>query len=137
MKTKQRRATPAITPHRAEPGGPGQPISAISRQQDGQADLLSACQAARRLGVSVTTLYDWLGLSDHGLLIIRGQPVTVEYFQGGPQGQGRIRIEASEVERIIELMRVHPQRARPVRRPVPRQAFPGITVPLGRPDGHP
>ena len=96
-------------------------------------ELLTTREAAAQVGLSVTSFYDWLGQSDRGLLVIRGQPVTIEYFQGGPQGQGRIRIEAAEVERIRELMRVHPQHAKPVRRPVPRQAFPGITVPLGRP----
>lgn len=100
-------------------------------------ELLTPRAAACRLAISTTTLYDWLGQSDRGLLVIRGQPVTVEYFQGGPQGQGRIRIEAAEVDRIRELMRVRPQHAKPVRRPVPRQTFPGITVPLGHPDGHP
>ncbi|MCY2995960.1 MAG: DNA-binding protein [Planctomycetota bacterium] len=99
-------------------------------------ELLSTREAACRLGTSTTTLYDWLGLSDLGLLVIRGQTVTIQYFQGGPQGQGRIRIEAAEVERILELMRVHPQHAKPVRRPMPRQAYAGITVPLGRPGSH-
>jgi hypothetical protein len=94
---------------------------------------LTANDAAERLGITVTTLYDWLGQSDHGLLVIRGQAVTVHYFQGGRHGQGRIRIESGEVERINELMRVLPQRA-PLRRPQVRQdRFPGITVPLGRP----
>ena len=99
-------------------------------------EVLNTHEAAQRLGASVTTLYDWLGQSDRGLLVIRGQSVTIEYFQGGPQGQGRIRIEAAEVERIRELMRVHPQHAKPVRRPMPRQAYPGITVSLGRPGSH-
>jgi hypothetical protein len=99
-------------------------------------ELLTTRAAAGELGLSVASLYDWLGQSDRGLLVIRGHPVTIEYFQGGPQGQGRIRIEAAEVERIRELMRVRPQHARPIRRPVPRHTFPGITVPLGRPDNH-
>ena len=90
--------------------------------------------AAHRLGVSVTTLYSWLGLSDRGLLVIRGQPVTVNYFQAGPAGQGRIRIESSEVERLKELMRVVVDPRRPRRPPVPRGRFPGITVALGRPE---
>ncbi len=98
-------------------------------------DLLSAKEAARRLGVTVTTLYDWLGQSDFGLLVIRGQGVTIDYLQGGPRGQGRIRIPVSEVERVLELMRVRPQTFQPVRRPpAPRHVFPHIDVPLGLPD---
>ena len=80
------------------------------------------------------TLYAWLGLSDRGLLVIRGAAATIDYFQGGSKGQGRIRIEEREVERIRELMRVAPRRA-PERRPhrVPNETYPGITVRLGRP----
>jgi hypothetical protein len=97
-------------------------------------ELLSPGEAARRLGITVTTLYDWLGQSDRGLLVIRGQPVTISYFQGGPKGQGRIRIEAEEVERLKSLMRVRPQRLIARHPPVRLASFPGITVPLGRPD---
>ena len=94
---------------------------------------LTATHAAMRLGITVTTLYDWLGQSDYGLLIIRGEKVTVRYYQGGPQGQGQIRIEANEVERIREFMRVVPKRMA-VRSPdVRHNRFPGINVPLGRP----
>jgi hypothetical protein len=96
-------------------------------------ELLTAAQAARRLGISVTTLYDWLGLSDRGLFVLRGQPVTIDYFQGGRNGQGRIGIEAAEVARLRELMRVRPRPDLPRRPPVRRQVFPGITFPLGRP----
>jgi hypothetical protein len=81
----------------------------------------------------VTTVYNWLGLSDRGLLVVRGQPVTVSYLQGGPRGQGRILIEAGEVERIKDQMRVTPKPVRARRPPIRRPAFPGITVPLGRP----
>ncbi len=95
--------------------------------------LLPAPTAATRLGISVTTLYDWLGQSDRGVLVIRGQRATIEYFQGGPRGQGRIQIEAVELDRLRELMRVHPQRAIPRQLPVRRDHFPGIKVPLGRP----
>ena len=96
-------------------------------------ELLSAREAARRLGVAVTTLYDWLGRSDRGRLVLRGRPVTVRYLQGGARGRGRIHLEAGEVERLKDLLRVRP-RTRPDRRPPARpQAFPGITVPLGRP----
>ncbi len=115
---------------------PTQPSSASASQLPFETDLLSPAQAGCRLGISVTTLYDWLGMSDKGLLVIRGQSVTIDYFQGGPQGQGRIRIEAAEVERVRELMRVRPQHLKPVRQRIPRQSFPGITVPLGRPDNH-
>jgi hypothetical protein len=97
-------------------------------------ELLTAREAARRLGVSPPTLYAWLGLSDRGLLVIHGAPVTIDYFQSGPAGQGRIRLEAAEVERVRGLMRVRPQPVIPRRPPVRRDAFPGITVPLGRPD---
>src|SRR5689334_23604664 len=68
--------------------------------------LASAREAALRLGVTATTLYAWLGLSDRGLLVIRGHSVTIEYFQSGPRGQGRIRIDLAEVERLKDLMRV-------------------------------
>jgi hypothetical protein len=95
--------------------------------------LLSARETARRLGIAVTSLYDWLGQSDRGLFVLRGQPVTINYFQSGPQGQGRIRLEASEVERLKNFLRVQPQRVRCRRAPVPRETFPGITVELGRP----
>lgn len=84
--------------------------------------------------MTVTTLYDWLGQSGRGVLVIRGQPVTINYLQGGAQGQGRIRIEAGEVDRLKELMRVHPQRVLPHRPPIRQDVLPGITVPLGRPD---
>jgi predicted site-specific integrase-resolvase len=97
------------------------------------ADLLTPFEAAQRLGITVTTLYDWLGQSDRGLLMVRGQTVTIDYFQGGAKGQGRIRIEEAEVERIKELMRVRP-RCSPSRRPPVRPGtFPGISVPLGLP----
>lgn len=96
-------------------------------------DLLTADQAARRLGVAVATLYDWLGRSDAGLLVVRGRSVTIRYLQGGPRGQGRIRVEPAEVERLKELMQVRPHPVRPRRPAAPRDRFPGIHVPLGRP----
>ena len=96
-------------------------------------ELLSAKEAAHRLGATVTTLYSWLGLSDRGLLTIRGRPVTIEYFQGGPRGQGRIHLEVGEIERLRDLMRVRPVRERRFRRPPDTGRFPGIVVPLGRP----
>ncbi len=97
--------------------------------------LLNVSEAARRLGITTTCLYDWLSQSDRGLLVIRGQAVTVSYFQGGPRGQGRIRIQAMEVERLLELMRVVPQAYVKRRLPARSLSFPGITVPLGRPGG--
>lgn len=97
-------------------------------------ELLTPKEAAHHLGIAVTSLYAWLGQSDSGLLVIRGKPVTINYLQGGPQGQGRIRIEAGEVTRLKELMRVKPQRIIPRDGPVRQQTYPGITVPLGRPD---
>jgi len=81
----------------------------------------------------VSTLYSWLGLSDYGLLVIRGKTVSIHYYQGGPRGQGRIRIAAQEVERIKELMRVHPQRLRQRRPRRNQDAYPGIVVTLGLP----
>jgi transposase-like protein len=96
-------------------------------------DLLSPKEVAKRLGVKATTLYDWLGQSDHGLLVIRGQRVTIRYLQGGPKGQGRIRLAAGEVERIKGFMEVRPQATRLRQPPVRANSFPGITVPLGRP----
>jgi hypothetical protein len=95
--------------------------------------LLSVQEAGSRLGVKTTTLYSWLGLSDVGLFEVRGQNITINYFQGGPRGQGRIRIEAREIHRLKELMRIQPQVARPRKTPVRPQSFPGINVPLGRP----
>jgi len=96
--------------------------------------LLSSRQAAEQLGISVSTLYDWLSESDVGRFAIRGQPVTICYFQGGRCGQGRIKIEATEVERLKEAMRVRPRPGRLRSSPTHRQQFPGINVPLGRPD---
>lgn len=96
-------------------------------------ELLTAAEAARRLGIRVTTLYDWLGQSDHGLLRIRGAPFTIDYLQSGPRGQGKIAVEAAEVERIKQGLRVVPQSHAPLRRMPSPRSYPGITVPLGRP----
>jgi hypothetical protein len=97
-------------------------------------EMLTPKQAAARLGVTATTLYDWLGRSRRGLFVLRGQPVTVEFYQTGAQGQGRILLPAREVGRLKELMRVPVEPTRTRRPPVRRDPFPGITVPLGRPD---
>ena len=97
-------------------------------------ELLSTTEAARRLGISRASLYTWLGESDAGCFLLHGQPVTIQYFQSGARGQGRIKIEAQEVERLRDLMRVQP-RPHTVRRPAIKQTqFPGITVKLGRPN---
>jgi len=97
-------------------------------------ELLTAKEAAHHLGLAVATLYAWLGLSDRGLLVIRGEPVTINYLRGGRRGQGRIRIEASELERIKAFMRVKPRPLVARRTPTqPMEIYPGITVPLGRP----
>lgn len=97
-------------------------------------ELLTSEQAAKSLGISVLTLYDWLSHSDAGTFQIRGQPVTVNYLQGGRRGQGRIQIEIAEIERLKEAMRVRPQPKRKRRAPTKPMNYPGITVPLGRPD---
>src|SRR3954447_3595438 len=93
-------------------------------------ELLSAREAARRLGIAVATLYDWLGRSDRGLLVLRGRPVTVAYLQGGARGQGRIRIEAGEVERLKDLLRVRPRRLAPRHPPARPAASPGTPAPV-------
>ena len=108
-------------------------LTALSRTAVVAEELLTPAAAAQRLGITVTTLYDWLGKSRIGELEIRGQRVTIDFLQGGARGQGRIRIEAGEVDRLRELMRVRPQ-AVVVRPRAPKvTAWPGITVPLGRP----
>ena len=95
--------------------------------------LLSTNGAARQLGISRATLYQWFADSDAGVLVIRGQPVTIDYLQGGAKGQGRILIEDREVERLKQLMRVRPHPLRPRRLPRKRHNYPGITVELGNP----
>lgn len=61
------------------------------------------------------------------------EPLTIAYLQGGPRGQGKIGIEADEVERIKQAMRVAPQYRAPLRHMPSPRSYPGITVPLGRP----
>src|SRR4051794_30717466 len=90
-------------------------------------ELLSARQAAQRLGLALTTLYDWLGRSDRGRLGLRGRPVQIAYLQGGARGRGRIHLEASEVERLKDLLRVQPQPRPAQRTPVRRSCLPGTT----------
>jgi hypothetical protein len=96
-------------------------------------ELLSTSEAARRLGIAATSLYDWLAQSDAGTLVIRGQQVTVDYLQGGAKGQGRIKIDVREVERLKDLMRVHPHPSHQRRLPTRQESYPGITVTLGCP----
>lgn len=96
-------------------------------------EMLTPKQAASRLGVTPTTLYDWLGRSRRGVFVLRGLPVIVEYFQTGSKGQGRIMIATREVDRLRELMRVTVESINARRPSVRRDRFPGITVPLGRP----
>jgi hypothetical protein len=99
-------------------------------------ELLTVKETASRLGIKPATLYDWLGQSDWGLFVIRGQSTTIRYFQGGPRGRGRILLEGEEIDRLRELMRVRPNRIPTRRPPSKNRQFPGITVPLGRPKGH-
>ncbi|MCO6457681.1 MAG: helix-turn-helix domain-containing protein [bacterium] len=97
-------------------------------------ELLSSQDAARRLGISTATLYDWLAQSDAGTFMIRGQPTTINYYQGGRKGQGRIKIDSQELERLLELMFVSPK-SQPIRRaPRKQTSMQHITTKLGRPD---
>lgn len=97
-------------------------------------ELLTSEEAAHRLGISVLTLYDWLTQSDAGTFEIRGQAVTIAYFQGGRRGQGRIKIEVQEIERLLSLMRVAPKSQRTRNPPNSTPALQHITTKLGRPD---
>lgn len=65
--------------------------------------------------------------------MIRGAAVTIDYFQTGRRGQGRIHLEAHEVDRLRDLLRVRPQKPIPRRMPVNLSLYPGISVELGRP----
>jgi len=95
--------------------------------------LLPSRQAAQQLGISRATFYDWLRQSNAGKFVIRGRSVTIDYLQGGGRGQGRILIESSEIDRLMDLMRVHPRSIPQRKLPVPKPEFTWITVPLGRP----
>jgi hypothetical protein len=96
-------------------------------------ELLSTKVAAQRLGISTASLYDWLSKSNAGEFLLCGQAVTIAYLQGGSRGQGRIRIEAREIERLKDLMRVQPQRNLSRQPAVKETHYLGITVKLGRP----
>ena len=97
-------------------------------------ELLNSAGAAKDLGISVATLYEWLARSRTNEFLVRGRTFSINYFQGGSRGQGRIQIEASEIARLKEAMRVHPQQVPKRRQPAKQQQYPGITVPLGCPD---
>ena len=97
-------------------------------------ELLSSQDAARRLGISTATLYDWLAQSDAGTFMIRGQLTTINYYQGGRKGQGRIKIDSQELERLLELMLVSPKPIPSRRSPRKRNSLQHITTKLGRPD---
>lgn len=91
-------------------------------------------QAARRLGISVSTLYGWLRQSNAGVFEIRGQQVTIAHYQTGGRGQGRIRIDSGEIDRLLSLMRVSPQPNAPRKRPTKKPGLRHITAKLGHPD---
>ena len=96
--------------------------------------LLSSLEAAEQLGIAVATLHEWLSLSDAGCFRIRGQRVTVEYYQGGRCGQGRIRLPQKEVERLLSMMRVSPRQTTSNPHSPSKPKTKHITVALGRPD---
>ncbi len=83
--------------------------------------------------MAISSFYDWLAQSDAGALVIRGQNVAIDYLQGGAKGQGRIKIEAREIERLKELMRVRPRPVPTRRPPTQRHSYPSIYVKLGNP----
>ena len=96
--------------------------------------LLAASEAANRLGIARSTLYSWLSQSDAGTFMIRGRPETICYFQTGQRGQGRIKIDAREVERLLSLMRVTPKQAVQRIPTTKKKPLYHITATLGRPD---
>ena len=69
-----------------------------------------------------------------GQFFLRGQPITIDYLQGGAKGRGRIKLELREVERLKDAIRVRPHPIRQRRLPRKRHYYPGITVELGDPD---
>jgi len=100
------------------------------------AKLLSSAEAAERLGITRSTLYDWLAQSDRGEFMIRGQLEAINYFQGGRRGQGRIKFEEREINRLLSLMQVQPKENKPRQSPKqkPKSEFQYIKVKPGRPD---
>ncbi|MBI1311624.1 helix-turn-helix domain-containing protein [bacterium] len=97
-------------------------------------DLLTTKGAAEALGISVPTLYDWLGQSRSGEFQLRGLPVQIEYYQSGRRGQGRIRIPEREVKRLLNLMKAEPRPPAIRRSPSPKALLQHITTTPGRPD---
>ncbi len=97
-------------------------------------ELLSSMEAAQRLGISTATLYTWLSQSDAGTFMIRGQPTTISYYQGGRKGQGRTKIDGQELDRLLSLMMVSPKTTPRRRRPRKQSSFQHITTKPGRPD---
>ena len=96
--------------------------------------LLTAKDAAAALGISVLTLYDWLYQSDMGKFNIRGQPVTIDYYQGGRRGQGRIKIDVQETQRLLSMMRVSPKVPGTRKQPTKKSTLQHISTRLGRPE---
>lgn len=96
-------------------------------------EFLNTADASKRLGITRSAFYAWLAESDAGSFRIQGQPVAIRYYQTGGRGQGRIRIEIQEIERLRDLMRVRPHHQLQRQPPVKQCQFPGITVKLGRP----
>ena len=99
--------------------------------KDGK-NLIPLADAAAQFGIRPDTLYRWLRQSDRGKFMLRGQVVTIFYFQGGRLGQGRIMFEQHEIDRLKELMRAHPKAVLPA--PTKHLPFKHITVIPGRPD---
>ena len=97
-------------------------------------ELLSSNQAASALGITVPTLYGWIAQSNVGEFQLRGQAVTISYFQGGGKGQGRIKIPAKEIERLLAMMVVKPRKVPKRRPPRSRRSMQHITSNLGRPE---
>lgn len=95
---------------------------------------LSSRDAAELLGISRSTLYGWLAQSDAGEFEVRGQQVTIDYYQRGRRGQGRIQLKLQEVERLLSLMRVAPKPARVHKRQKKQPQLQHITTKLGLPE---
>ena len=95
---------------------------------------LSSDDAASRLGISRATFYGWLAESDSGCFVIRGVSVSINYYQSGRCGQGRIQIDAEEIERLLSLMKVSPSPKQPLRSIRKKPSLTHITATLGRPE---
>lgn len=95
---------------------------------------LSSDEAAKRLGISRATLYEWLSQSDSGSFVIRCTSVTINYYQSGRRGQGRIQIDAEEIEKLLLLMKVSPNPKQRLRSTRKKPSLTHITTTLGRPE---